>query len=187
MLCEHCHENNAHITYTMIENGQLKKMHLCEGCFTALWGQDFSFPLPGPGELNELLAQFLSLLPKEVEPVTKICHHCGRSFKEFQESFMLGCPHCYESFEGELSGLIERVQNASEHVGVRPARQEPELELEEQILLPEPELKEETPEEAPEEGLEAYRSLLKEAIAEERYEDAAIYRDKIRELEGDNG
>lgn len=80
---------------------------------------------------------------------------CGSSLQDLKRKG-IGCPQCYITFGKDLVELIPRVQaGETEHKG----------------KIPKPK------------DLESLKIGMKKAIQEERYEDAAKYRDKIKELE----
>lgn len=48
------------------------------------------------------------------------CPVCGFSEKEFANTLMLGCPHCYEVFVANLETMLPRLHRATAHVGKTP-------------------------------------------------------------------
>ncbi len=91
----------------------------------------------------------------------KRCDCCGSSFDDILKSGKCGCPHCYEKFYEKLLPRIKNVQGGRiEHTGKTPNAGKSS---EDQTLI----LKEQ----------------LKTLIAEEKYEEAAVVRDKIKNLE----
>lgn len=84
-------------------------------------------------------------------------------FVEFRNHGRLGCPHDYEAFREELLPLLESVHGETKHAGKAPRRlpraKSGQLELAQ------------------------LRRKLQQSISEEKYEDAARLRDRIKELE----
>lgn len=106
-----------------------------------------------------------------VPPVVPMlqCPHCGYQFAVFQQNGRLGCPRCYESFQQVLQPLIASIHGNVEHV-------EGEVPKAPSVVADwnAPEL----------DRLGGLKARLKEAIRNERFEEAAKLRDEIRALEG---
>lgn len=94
----------------------------------------------------------------------KSCKRCGLSYDDFKENGRLGCSGCYESFSKELAALVRQMHGRARHIGKVPERKKAEVFKEKELLT----LKRE----------------LKKLIGEERYEEAAVARDRINLLEG---
>lgn len=86
----------------------------------------------------------------------KKCTVCGLTEEAFVTKGLLGCSKCYEVFSDRIEQLISSLQGATCHRGKTPELSEPMTEFEEACFN------------------------LNEAIRSERYEDAAVWRDKIR-------
>lgn len=50
----------------------------------------------------------------------KVCKHCGTTLSEFMQTYMLGCPRCYEVFNAEIVTSLKKVQGRTFHVGKSP-------------------------------------------------------------------
>ncbi len=71
----------------------------------------------------------------------KVCSNCNYKLSYFYKTGMLGCPKCYETFEGEIIEAIKNLQGGVKHVGKRPSSGvDKELLLEYKRLLAEKEL-----------------------------------------------
>lgn len=90
------------------------------------------------------------------------CPSCGMSTKQLLEKGKIGCNVCIHIFRPELEAIVSRLQGRTKFSGRIP-KALAEI-LEKNFNLAETEEK------------------LGLAIEEERYEDAAIYRDLIRDL-----
>lgn len=160
MRCEECGQRPATVHVTRIVNGQTTSRHLCERCARDQGELDLFFE---PKFALPDLLQGLFGHPGRPRPQLA-CPRCGLPYAEFTRTGFLGCAHCYEAFEEELDPVLRRVQGSTRHGGKaarRPARAaDPAAEL------------------------QSLRSQLEAAIREERYEDAARLRDRIRALEG---
>ncbi|MGA0134705.1 MAG: UvrB/UvrC motif-containing protein [Opitutales bacterium] len=92
------------------------------------------------------------------------CPACGFRWSDFERIRRLGCPSCYESHLRETMAAIAKAQPGLLHTGRKPSP-EPALDVKQHI--------------------DAARQKLKEALAVEDYETAAVLRDRIAELESD--
>lgn len=97
------------------------------------------------------------------DPGGKVCEVCGIKFVEFRNTGRLGCPHDYDSFKPELVPLLESIHGEPRHHGKTPRR------------LPR--------EKAEQQELAKLQRLQQQAVKEEKYEEAAKLRDRIRSLE----
>jgi protein arginine kinase activator len=90
------------------------------------------------------------------------CPACGFRWSDFDRIRRMGCPSCYEAHSREAAGAIAKAQPGLLHTGRRPSAEvAPDLA----------------------QRMAEARRRLKEALAEEDYESAAILRDRIAELE----
>ena len=161
--CEQCGDAEAVVRLTQIENNEMSTHHLCESCAAAK-GVDSpkdptNFPLTG----------FLAQLSGEPGPAhatdrSTQCNFCGLTFADFREVGRLGCPHCYETFEEYLRGLLRRIHGGTRHVG-------------KVYLPPDPSATD------LQKRLDTLRRKLERAVQSEDFERAAVLRDEIRELE----
>ncbi len=92
------------------------------------------------------------------------CPGCGRHRKEFEASGRFGCPTCFETFADGLPRMLRRMHRGGEHLGKIPS-----FALSADLLV------------------QRRAAALREmelAIRTERYEDAAVLRDRISWLDG---
>ncbi len=111
--------------------------------------------------------QFFNLLVPHVPltPALRACPTCGLTYKHLQGSSVVGCSNCYDHFREPLSLLIRRIHGSANHSGKVPTQ------AVEQIR----------------EQIRSIREKMKEAVSEERFEEAAILRDQIHALRRDIG
>lgn len=95
-------------------------------------------------------------LPK-VRPTRRACPTCGATMDTISSTGMLGCPECYTFFEKELTPAITRSHGTAVHTAQ---------------AMP-------TPKKSEREELE---EQMRQAIAEENFEQAAALRDRIKAL-----
>lgn len=162
MICEHCHEREAKITYTTVEGNETKEIHVCSVCFQKLLKEQFPAAYIPSLDIQPMIQELLSMFQEKNGQEDRVCPRCGRSLNEFRKTGMLGCDQCYETFSEELEQLLPRMQGASEHVGTMPEafRKAHEASEKQRDL----------------------RKKLDLAVAEERYEDAARFRDELKAL-----
>ena len=157
MLCEKCGKNHATTHIKTVVNGVVREYNLCETC-AAGYGY-------GGNTLTGMLASMFGDISKNTGPQqTKKCPVCGCSFGDIAKSGKAGCTDCYTTFYDELLPYIKRVHGSTKHVGHVPCN------------APLAVVK-------PTETLEDLRNELGRLVAEENYEQAAVIRDKIKEME----
>ena len=173
MKCTHCNEREANTHIKRIINGKREEMHLCEECARELGVMDeFNFE---PFSAESLFSNLLGAGAKALNTLTGIdrCTYCGSSWNDIADSGLLGCAHCYDKFEDRLTPGIEQLHSRTKHVGKSISYTE------------EPESEEEKSEEKPD-TVKSLKAELKKAIQEQRFEDAAVIRDKINALNGED-
>jgi protein arginine kinase activator len=50
----------------------------------------------------------------------KLCPKCGNRLSSFYKTGYLGCPHCYEEFNSEITATLRKFQGGTSHVGKKP-------------------------------------------------------------------
>ena len=90
------------------------------------------------------------------------CPTCSLSQEDFDKFGRFGCPECYETFGDLLRPLLLKLHTGSSHRGKIPRKA-----LAQHLL---------------DDRLKYLQGRLDNAVAEESYEDAADYRDKITEI-----
>ncbi len=93
MICPICHKNQANSKVIKNFGSMTVEGLVCEDCY------NMACSLDAKG-----FYYLFYELPK------KSCSVCGRSYREFSETLLLGCPNCYNEFRAELEPLISRVQ-----------------------------------------------------------------------------
>lgn len=183
MLCENCGENEANVRYTQIVNGVKKEMALCEKCADELGIGDMDFNMPI--NLSSFLTDFFddtqeAFLPSFSNTKELRCDECGMTYDEFTHTGKFGCANCYETFSNKIDSILKNLHASNRHIGrkgkiVKPVLDKADIK------------KEETNKEKEEKNqiskIEELKEDLKQAIKEERYEDAARIRDEIKKLE----
>ncbi|MDR1191305.1 MAG: UvrB/UvrC motif-containing protein [Verrucomicrobiales bacterium] len=176
MKCSFC-DNEATCHLTKIVNGKAIEVHVCEHCVPQIKTHnliDFDVwdavaklaaakGLPDPAKLVEpdapapISAKSLMLSPQAARQGAQRCGSCGFSGDDLRKTGRLGCPECYSVFADVLAEILNDCQKSATHAGKIPSSMNNvhRQRLEEQ---------------------------LNEAVAAERFEDAAVLRDQIRAL-----
>ncbi len=170
MLCENCHQQESTVHVTQVVNGEVQKLHLCEGCAAAKGLDVHGQPLDLGGMLATLQEQ-LALL-KGSPALEKVagagtCPACGITRTEVLKRGRMGCDRCYESFAAEMIPVIISLQRADQHLGKVPRRASRHLKASVDMAR--------------------LRRELDQAVAAENYELAARLRDRIKALASEGG
>ena len=168
MKCTHCHEKEANTHYKRVINGKKEEMYLCEDCARELGVmEEFDFE---PFSMDSFFGNLLGAGVASLNSLTGIdrCTYCGTTFNDIVQSGRVGCAHCYDKFEKRLNPSIEKLHGKSKHNGKSISYTEEKA----------PEQEESNAKSA----LDTLKEDLKKAIQEQRFEDAAVLRDKINEL-----
>lgn len=164
MLCQKCGKNQATTHIKAVANGKLVEYMLCSDCAREMgYGNllsHFSF--------GNILESFFD----DIHADSERCPACGATFEDITHSGKVGCSKCYEVFYQKLYPTIQRIHGTTVHKGKTPGKS----------ALVVPAQKKEIAVSAVS-PIEQKKLQLKNAIAEQRFEDAAKLRDEIRELE----
>ncbi len=172
MLCEKCKKRTATVFYNENINGKTRSYSLCGECAAKLREkgelQDItsmigSFADPFSQLHDQFFSGFFGMPTVKSIPSAKKCPVCGSTYADIAANGKVGCPHCYETFRDELSGLIQSVHGTTSHTGNVPSRHRAMKEKKEKLT----QLKQE----------------LQEAVQKEQFERAAELRDEIKSLE----
>lgn len=164
MLCEKCGKNHATTHIRSVVNGIVREMNLCGYCAASEGYTSIS-----QNSLAGMLASmFGDVSTSGLSTKTEKCPVCGAVFSDIAQRGRMGCAECYKTFNNELLPYLKRVHGSTKHAGKVPNSAP---------LIVKP--KGDT--------VESLRMELNRLVSEEKYEEAAIIRDKIREMEkGEN-
>lgn len=178
MLCENCGENEANVRYTQIVNGVKKEMALCKKCANKLGigNMDFSMPI----NLSSFFSEFFedtgdTFLPEFTKKEEQQCKECGMTYDEFIHTGKFGCANCYDVFQNKIDPILKNLHASNCHVGRKGKITKTQLNEEG--------LQKEESQKTTIQEMDELKQKLKQAIKEERYEDAAKIRDEIKKLE----
>lgn len=175
MKCQHCNQNEATTHIKKVVNGKKEEMYLCSECAKELGVMD-EFKMPTMSEMfsDSFLGNFLGAGVAAMNSLAGVdrCTNCGSSFNDIVNSGRIGCADCYDKFEDKLEPSIRKIHGKTKHIGKFITYSDDEKKAEEKPQVSE---------------LDSLKEQLKTAISEQRFEDAAVIRDKINELqEGGN-
>jgi protein arginine kinase activator len=155
-------ENEATVHLTEIREGKKHEMHLCERC-----AAEKGLPGKSHFSISDLLAGIASQTQTQQQKAKRGkevgCPVCGTTLSQFQSSGRFGCPECYTTFRDDVQGLVEKIHDASQHIGKVPHRVSSEISLQKDVRQ--------------------LQLELKRAIRREDYEKAAHLRDEIKTME----
>lgn len=168
MLCQRCQKNQANTHVKNIVNGKLTEYSLCSQCAHEL-GYDH-LGLISQFNFSDILGSLFDQKPLADAEVR--CKGCGASFSDITKSGKVGCMECYETFYDKLIPMIQRIHGTTVHKGKTPGRSaltvqdnKNEIKISDTSIL------------------EQKKLQLKNAVSEQRFEDAAELRDEIKEME----
>lgn len=181
MVCQNCQSTEATVHTTTILNGILTEIHLCAECSGAGGRGLAAMPTDIQGLLQQILtggplAPLLNLpllnlpLGAPMQPtkegiLDRTCPHCGITLGDIRRTGKLGCPHDYSVFGETLSQVIGVSQaGAQQHIGKVP-RNAP-VEVHRAVIQA---------------RIDSLQRRLESAVFREDYENAAKYRDDIKD------
>jgi len=97
----------------------------------------------------------------------KACPVCKTTFAEFKKTGLLGCDRCYDEFKDIIESTLSQIQPSTVHKGKLSGAAGEKIQRRNE--------------------LDEMKENLKRAILDERYEEAAVLRDKIKKLEQQGG
>lgn len=165
MLCERCKKNNAKFHFTQILNGNKTQIYLCELCARQNSGididiaHDFKLFFPDGLIITGAMGNNYGINNK-----IEKCDRCGLTYDSFRETGKFGCAECYTTFENKIKPLLKRIHGNIVHNGKTTARVNSVINKKREH--------------------EELKKQLESSIVNEEYEKAAVFRDKIKELEG---
>lgn len=159
MLCSECKKNNATVFYQQTINGKVTELSLCPACAE-------KHGLLTGGSLFSELFNVPTFLTKS-HTSSKKCTLCGSNETNFIKNGKVSCPECYTVFAEELAAPIKRIHGNVSHIGRAPAKFKKQNDKKRE--------------------LDELKRQLSEAVKNEEYENAAVIRDKIKELESNKG
>lgn len=173
MKCQKCKEQEANVKITQIINDNKIEMYLCDECAKAINVPNIKF------DIDNFFSGFFNSWPmlsqKEIIGERK-CNTCGYTFEDFVKYGQLGCPHCYDTFSDNLDYVFEKMHGKTRHVGKGAKVDLADKKIVKSFSLKESKIQNQIIEK---------EEMLRKCINEEKYEEAAKYRDEIKKLKDD--
>ena len=181
-LCQISKTRPATIHLTAIDvDGQAVELHISQYAARRL-GLDLHNDPPGPKRIRELIALGeaaldqsphdsdvqISQAPSLTTPTgatTLSCPECGLTYSAFTDNNRFGCANCYTAFSEHLGKALEDIHGARVHIGRVPGANAPDPDNRAVRAA----------------RLARLRHRLEQAVADERYEEAATLRDQIQQ------
>lgn len=188
MLCQKCNKNEANVKYTEIINGEKKQIMLCEECSHKLGldNMNFNMSIDFSSFFGGLLGDEYNT-PEYMPIFQNIkelrCNKCNMTYDDFINQGKLGCEECYNVFSNKIDNILKRLHGDNKHLGRKSIGEGLALAHKQKnvgVGVPDDPKNDKTI--TKEDKLEKLQKDLKNAIAEERYEDAAKIRDEIQKL-----
>ena len=163
MKCQVCGIADATVHVKEMKNDHVTEMHLCEKC-----AREKGYHSMLDESKHSLASQFIwmaeNLFPEAASKMTQVqCSECGLKHSDFMRTGRLGCPACYRELEGQLKQILRRVHGSIRHVGKAPGKEGEVFERRRRI--------------------QKLHEELDRAIEREEYEQAALIRDQLRDIE----
>lgn len=155
-LCSLC-QQPAVVHEVAIVDGVATPRHLCRRCAESGQLIATSAKVSLPAVVKQITGA-VALTPVSLAQFK--CPYCGAKYMDFRKSGRLGCPHDYSLFKLGIDPLLDRVHRAHRHVGKSPRTHLATLEDFQERAR--------------------WRRELREAIADERFEEASRLRDALR-------
>lgn len=169
MLCDVCKKNEATIHIKEIHGGETHTSNLCAACASE---KEKNGELCSLGfNLAEMLCNFGKIpFPAKLQQETPsepavVCQKCGWTVEKVRTfGGQLGCPHCYTVFAPMIAEAIKNLHRGPVHLGKRPQSvpQDSRAALEAELAN--------------------RKRELDALIKREEYEEAAVCRDRIKQL-----
>lgn len=162
MLCDKCGKNVATTHIRSVVNGKKTEKHLCAECAA----KEGIGGLGNMGLDSMLASMFGDALSPGLSGAQSRCKCCGSTFADIAKNGKAGCPECYKTFYNEFLPYLKRVHGSVNHIGKTPAYTAVE-------------------EHPAADTLSELKAELKRLVSEEKFEQAAEVRDKIKEMEAE--
>ena len=181
MLCQVCQQKNATFFYEETRQGVTKSYALCNECKARLAAEGklgAEWKHNGEEGGDDLLSLLFS--PAGIQRRQAKRCACGTTYGEIRQRGRVGCMECYRTFERELESTIRSMHGATAHTGRTP---NPQTKANPSETTKTPYAEPQNPKTITKsEQIDELQDQLKQAIAAEEYEQAAILRDRILEI-----
>ncbi len=166
MKCQSCGKKEAVVRYSENINGKKQELHFCMDCAKKLGFVNFS----------NIFSPLFSDVPEFLDEFSNedklVCKKCGYSLEKYMSTGLFGCPECYDTFSDRLDNILIKIQGKNRHINEGNINKKGYNKTNKDNKVNE---------------LDELKIKLKQLVEEEKYEEAAVIRDKIRDIEGKKG
>ena len=162
MKCDICNKNEGVIFLECMTNKGKMKITLCPQC-AAQRGIAAPSVNPNAKNLGAIFEEVRQIRLKNDPNSKRLCPVCGKNLAEIKNTGRTGCPECYETFKTEILEAMKNNGITGTYTGTMPKR----LSGFRNALTDRADI----------------QAKLEEAVRNENYEKAAVYRDFLRALE----
>lgn len=162
MICPRCLKREATVYFSRNINGKKEEYQVCGECAKELGFFSQSELL---FNMSDFMGGFMGKGMAHSLSAEKICPSCGMSLGELAKTSKLGCSKCYDFFDSYLEPVMKRIHGNTRHTGKLPENADENFKKQRHLI--------------------SLKDELKSAIAREDFEQAALLRDKIKEMEGE--
>lgn len=162
MLCDFCHERDAVIFLEQVSgSGQKRKINMCVEC--AIQRGISPDPKSIESSIGDLFKELSDITRRVQAENSRMCPVCGINVGEIRKTGHVGCPECYAIFKNDIRRYLSSKGIKGSYTGSMPARLATVRSvLTDRVVL---------------------QNKLNDAVANEDYEKAAMYRDYLKALE----
>lgn len=112
------------------------------------------------GSYNSFAPMFTTMFSQIPDFVEELqCDKCGYTLDDYKKTGLFGCDNCYEVFEDSIDNLLLKIHGKKRHI-------------------------KKIEKENTKDNIGELKIKLEKLVKEEKYEEAAVLRDKIKEIEG---
>ena len=161
MLCQKCNKNIANVYLKNNINGNITESYLCSSCANEIYGESMK---AFGGFNNDFISNMFNLnkASPALQAVKDVCPLCGSTFAQIAQSGKVGCGECYTTFRNELEPNVMRIHGRAHHTGKIPKNLTLKISGRRKI--------------------EELSAKLKKMIEEQNFEEAAVIRDEINNI-----
>lgn len=172
MICGECGKNAASVHFIATVNGVRREYNICMECAKKM-GLGSYMPL----SLGDFFVHTQTHIPAQLN-----CTVCGMTISELKKKGLAGCEYCYHDLKAGMEPILWNVQRSLTHSGRTPIGFESAM-----LHSSESQQKAQSLEEQKTQDKEhELRIKLQIAVASENFEEAALIRDQIKELKGED-
>lgn len=160
MKCNNCKKREANIKYSENINGKKQEFNLCSECAEKLGVINIS------NSFAPMFTTMFSEFPNFQNFIEEVkCDKCGYTLDDYKKTGLFGCDHCYDVFEDSVDNLLIKIHGIKRHI-----KNTKKINSINNICN------------SDENDINILKQKLDKLVKEEKYEEAAILRDKIREI-----